>query len=1557
MQYHADGTVSYHTYVGGTPYLHFMLTDSAGASRWVYCVESGIAFNDSDSAYTGQAGSDSAYLSRLPAASQYGIKVASIYGWHPLSALPLSGINAHDWYMATQCIIWEYQQQLRSDPYSRHDNGIVGKDQFYSIISGRPAERAYVWILERIASHGTIPSFASADEGSAPVHELKWDTTDKVYRLVLTDTNNLNIDFERLVGSGVTVTRSANRYTFTSTSMIQEPRSFTFRKDIPIADRLLIWGRLGFQTMLTGADDPVRFSLRIKTETVGTARIVKTSEDGVVSNISFRITGKDVLGQSVDVTVITDDTGAVKREFLPGTYLVTEVAPKRYVTPAPQYVTIESGQTASIFFSNVLKKFRVHLIKADADTGTAQGDGSLAGARYGLYRSGELTDIYTTDANGEFITCYYVCGDEWTLREISPSEGYLLDEKVHAIGAAAELYQVQSNTAESRVVERTISGQVRLIKHTDDFDSDIAEGEHSKDGNAGAVQQPEAGARFEVYLRSAGSFSAAKESERDILITDADGIAASKRLPYGRYIVHQTAAGVEGENKAFVPDFTVYISSDGQVLSYILNNDAITGYLRVEKRDAQSGKLIPVAGAGYKVRDLDSGQFVRQTITYPNPITIDTYYTFDTGWLMMPEALPKNTGGYELIEVQAPYGYVLDATPIAFRIDNAKATVTIAQADLPQKARISITKTGEVLSSVKINEGCYQPIYEVMGLPGATYDIIADEDITTGDGTVHFTKDSVVETITTQSDATATSSLLYLGKYRLLERTAPWGMVEDPEPVFVELTYKGQDVKVFSQSLALFDERQKVVLSLTKSMEADSLFGIGTNGEYQDVTFGLFSAFDLLAQDGSMIPADGLIETVSITPTDGDPGRFAAVFSTDLPFGSYYIKELSTSAEYILDSTEHLVVFAYQGQKVSTVEIVANDGADISNELIRGRIVGAKSGEDVSGGTDRALEGALIGLFFEGEEDFTEENALLSTVTDAEGNFGFDEVPFGHWVLREITAPLSYTQNGEYHHIYLVADGQESVVRMRDTLIRGSVQLVKTEVADTPDNSNPYLRRVAGAVFELYADSDGDETLGDADELLGTLEEVEAGLHQKTGLVFGGYFVKEKSAPDGGYILDEAAYYFSIEKDGQIVIIENGEYGGGFSNDAYRGSLRIIKDSSDNRRDGFAFEVKSTDGTYRETFTSGSTGVIDVAGLRIGTYIVTEIKNRASQDYIIPDNATVEITVGATVEVSFYNERTEDNETPEPKTPEQTTPATDKPVPKTSDDNRIVLWLVLAVAALLGVIISFVFVCRHKNRAALALLVCAIFLAADICMIAWEVTRYVQGAESYAALRDGAAASGDAAGLDDGTGGHTATDAEASLETQVLSDVDFKALSTTNPDVVGWIRCADTPLDYPIAQTTDNDYYLNHIFDGTPSKVGTPFLDFECTPDFSGRNSVVFAHNLLDGSMFSCLTGYENQDFFDAHPTMVLILPQTSYKIEVFAAFRAYPSEAESESSPWRIGFTTDADFATWLSQAQARSAIDTGVIFAPTDRVVTLSTCVSGSAQRFLVMGRLINH
>ena len=991
-------------------------------------------------------------------------------------------------------------------------------------------------------------------------------------------------------------------------------------------------------TVVSGQVAMVSFNNSLKR---GTLIVTKTSEDGLNEGVKFHLYGTSLSGLAVDEYAVTDSTGkAVFSDVLIGTgYTLEEVDTAiRYVVPEKQTAAVEWNTVTNKSFTNILKKWNVTVTKSDAETGLPQGDATLAGAVYGIYKGDQLVDTYTTDTNGQFTTKYYVCGDDWTIREITPSEGYLLDSTVYPIGAEAKNYTVEYNTTANDVTEQIIKGRIAIIKHTDDGDTQL--------------ETPEAGAEFAVFLKAAGSYDSAKASERDYLICDENGYAVTKGLPYGIYTVHQTKSW---DGRELLADFDVYIAKDGQTYRYLANNRNFESYIKIVKVDAETGKVIPLAGAGFRLYRPD-GSLITQTFTYPEVTTIDTFYTNNDGYLITPEKLEYGTG-YSLVEVSAPYGYTLNSEPVYFDVtadnateENAVTVVEVTKSNTAQKGVLRISKSGEVFSSVTEADGIYQPVFAVKRLAGAVYEITVAEDIITPDGTLRASVGEVVDTVTTDETGLAESKPLYLGKYEIREITAPVGYVRNTEVHTAELVYAGQEVEITETAADFYNERQKAAVSLNKVLEQNTQFEIGMNGEISAVTFGLFAAEDLTAADGSIIPADGLLEILSVD----ENGH--AVCKTDLPFGSYYLKELSTDGHYILSDEKYPIVFEYAGQDTALVDIKANGGAPIENKLLYGEIHGLKKDED---GSD--LAGALIGLFRADCTEFTTENAILTATSAEDGSFSFARVPYGNWIVREIEAPTGFVLSAETYPVTVDADGAVIEVEIKNTRIRGTVQLTKTD-RDSPDN------KLTGAEFTVYRDSNGNKKLDADDALVGTLTETGIGVYKMSDLSYGGYFVKETKAPEGFY-LDDNAYYFEITEGGKTVTVEN-EAGKGFINAPQVGSLKIIKTSSDGKVEGFSFRVTGPNG-YVGVFTTDKNGEIIIENLRIGEYVVSEVSDGASSAYVLPADKTASVFEGAVTQVEMHNEL--------------------RDTPKTGDDSNPALWLALlgisaAGAAVLGVV-------------------------------------------------------------------------------------------------------------------------------------------------------------------------------------------------------------------------------------------------------------------------------
>lgn len=1237
--------------------------------------------------------------------------------------------------VATQLLIWETVVGERDADFGKVSTG--GKNAITEqICTSHPLYSQIMSYCDSIAAsvqkHSKVPSFFSKSAGKAQNIELAWDG--EKYTATLTDTNNVLSDYLFSASvPGIRFSVNGNKLTITADTAPADTVTITAEKRNSQRRGVITWtdgvygpnGKL--QDTVTYAQtvsDPVKGYLNIKVS-YGSAKIIKTSEDGKVEGISFTITGN-----GVNKTVTTGAGGVIQIDNLaPGVYTVTEQSYDKYEPQEVRRVTVVSGQVATVnfnntlkrgtlivtktsedglnegvkfylygtslsglavdeyavtdntgkavfsdvligtgytleevdtairyvvseqqtaavewntvtnkSFTNILKKWNVTVTKSDAETGLPQGDATLAGAVYGIYKGDQLVDTYTTDANGQFTTKYYVCGDDWTIREITPSEGYLLDNTVYPIGAAAKNYTVEYNTTASDVTEQIIKGRIAIIKHTDDGETQL--------------ETPEVGAEFAIFLKAAGSYDNAKASERDYLTCDENGYAATKDLPYGIYTVHQ-AKGWDG--RELLADFDVYIAKDGQTYRYLANNRNFESYIKIVKVDAETGKVIPLAGAGFRLYRPDRS-LITQTFTYPEVTTIDTFYTNSDGYLITPEKLEYGTG-YSLVEVSAPCGYTLNSEPIYFDVtaDNAteENTVTVVEVTKPntaQKGVIRISKSGEAFSSVTEADGIYQPVFAVKGLEGAVYEITAAEDIITPDGTLRYAAGAVVDTVTTDETGLAESKPLYLGKYEVKEITAPTGYVLNTEIHTAELVYAGQEVEITETAADFCNERQKAAVSLDKVLEQDERFGIGKNGELSAVTFGLFAAEKLTAADGSIIPADGLLEIVSVD----ENGH--AVCKTDLPFGNYYLKELSTDGHYILSNEKYPIVFEYAGQDTVLVDIKANGGAPIENKLLYGEIHGLKKDEDGSG-----LAGALIGLFRADCTEFTTENAILTATSAEDGSFSFARVPYGNWIVREIEAPIGFVLSEKTHPVTVDADGAVIEVEIENTRIRGTVQLTKTD-RDYPDS------KLTGAEFTIYCDSNSNKELDADDELVGTLTETGIGVYEMSDLLYGGYFVKETKAPEGFY-LDDNAYYFEIVEDGKIVPVEN-EAGKGFVNAPQVGSLKIIKTSSNGKIEGFSFRVTGPNG-YVGVFTTDKNGEIIIENLRIGEYVVSEVSDGASSAYVLPADKTASVFEGAVTKVEMHNEL--------------------RDTPKTGDDSNPARWLALlgvsaAGAATLGVV-------------------------------------------------------------------------------------------------------------------------------------------------------------------------------------------------------------------------------------------------------------------------------
>lgn len=1392
-----------------------------------YCIEPGVALFSGDSLSKEAEGFWDNYPEKynktidpdtikifIGRIMQYGFTGKTSIDWKTNNK---KGADELAHYMGTQLLIWEVIVGERDENFNKINAKDYGKDNVkQQIKSSNPLRDeifAYYNSIEaKVKNHTVAPSFMAKSKNKAQTVELTWNGSE--YTATLTDSNKVlaNYDFS---ASGLTFSKSGNKLTIAASKAPSDTVTITANKGskrkgvITWTDEKIgpITGtRQDIVTWGAEVNDPVKAYLNVKVS-YGSCKIVKTSEDGVVNNIKFHIKGGNI-----DKDVTTGSNGSIQIDnLIPGKYTVTEYDINRYEPQNSKTVTVQAGQTASVSFSNVLKrgdlqvtktsedglvegvkfhltgtslsgaavnayattnssgvatfkdvligtgytltevdtairyvipdsqtkniewnkvtkasvnnilkKFKVTVTKEDSETKTPQGDASLAGAVYGIYNGNTLVDTYTTDANGSFTTKYYVCGDNWSVQEISPSEGYLLNNTSYHVGAEARNFTIEYNAVSNTVKEDVIKGKIAVIKHSDDGSTQI--------------ETPEPEAEFQVYLKSAGSYSNAKSSERDILDCDEDGFAETKLLPYGTYTVHQTK-GKEGTE--FMPDFNVYIAQNGKTYKYLINNAPFEAYLKITKVDRETGKTIPYAGAGFEIYDA-SGKKISQTFTYPKKTTIDVFYTSDEGYLITPEKLDYGKN-YKLVEVQAPYGYVLDSTPINFNvsrenssIEDALTVIKVTRDNIAQKGVINITKTGEVFATVTAVGGAtldedgnetvfptvYTPQYEVQNLKNAVFEIYAAEDIVTPDGTRRYQQGEKVDEITTGNNGTAKSKELYLGKYTVIEKTAPNTFYNPNNQNDVELVYAGQNTRVTSTELSVFNERQRVEVTLTKAMQQDEIFGIGMNDEIKSVQFGIYAAEDITASDGSVIPADSLICMANCD----ENGKIA--FDVDLPIGfNWYVKEMAADEHYILSTDKHEFDTKYQGQEVETINIDFGKDEPIENKLIYGSVKGYKFDRE----TEKAIKGAVFGLFKGDETDFKKEDAILTVTTDENGVFEFNNIPYGKWTIRELTPADGYLPNTDIHHFDVERNEKVIEIKVANDMIPelktaaavdGEKTICATETFTLTDTVE-YKHLIPGKEYTvkgvLMDKTTGKELVinGETFKLEVTfVPEAPSGSVDVT-FTFDSKYIKaetdivvfESLYKEG----KELAVHADLEDKGQTVTVKipeirtKAEVNGKKEVDVKKtikikdtvtyknltvGKEYVIKGILMDKATGKPFKVNGETVTAEVVFTpEKSNGTVDVT---------FEFKGDGIK-------ATTELVVFETlyregVEIASHADLKDKGQTVKITVPEKTTTTVVKKTPKTGDDTNNTIWWVLAALCAAGAVGAGVSIYRGRKK-------------------------------------------------------------------------------------------------------------------------------------------------------------------------------------------------------------------------------------------------------------------
>ena len=839
-----------------------------------YCVEHGIALGLGDNNGYTQQDLTKEQQDRLTLIDYWGRykNVANVKGCSAVN-YNWDTIDVSAEYMAefyTQLLIWETINSFGGSFVGASSVSIPstvgGMDNIASQSTYNAFKKA---VMEKVNLFYTTPSIAGQT------------VTMKVGETVtLTDTTGALASYRDIPlvnTTGISVTKQGNKVTLTAKGNPNPTGIVSFAYNV---DRDFIDKGPGFyyehdveQDVVTcgfSSRDPNSMTLNVNVEMNGSLKIVKTSEDGVVSGVRFRVTGN-----GVDTTVQTGEDGTITIPNLQdGTVLtVTELTSTAYVQPQSQTVTIRANQTATVNFANVLKKWTATVTKRDNATGTAQGDASLAGAVYGVYRGATLVDRYTTNASGQFTTNEYVCGDNWYIQEITPSDGYLLDTTRYPVGASAGNFTIEHNQIPITVHEQVKLNKISITKYADMVNGD---------------DQLEEGAVFEVYLKSAGSYANADAAERDRITTNASGYAITKDLPAGTYVLHQVA-GSDGRELA--PDQEVTITEDKSAhatYGVSITNSLKLGNLEIRK-SSEDGII---EGWDFEItRDIDDWSLVVTT----------------------------GADGRAAAEDLPVYADVAGKQPIRYTVTEINVEDKYRQ---PEPQTVTLTEHAVVTVDVenRIARGSIQLLKVdhdgVTPLEGAVYRFWYE------DGTE-------ITTATTDKDGKITVENILYGKFYYQEQTPPEGYDRDETIYEASVDYDGHVITVTR-------ENTPSVGSITVAKvdsNGNPMSGVSFAMQYS-TDAGATWNFVTAREEGSRVSiggcdSPGLVDGVLTTGEDGIAAFTGLQVDNQTVTILYRLTEVATQDGHILMQNivfEGSLPTQIDGEKVADVTITAVNG-------------------------------------------------------------------------------------------------------------------------------------------------------------------------------------------------------------------------------------------------------------------------------------------------------------------------------------------------------------------------------------------------------------------------------------------------------------------------------------------------------------------------------------------------------------------------------------------------------------------------------------------------------
>ena len=1273
IYYKSDGSVGVATRYAST---HAKLGISKnGVTQQAICIEAGVSYS-TGSSYVGKASSDD-YMLMLPSDVREMMKYLLLCGFNSsVTKSPVANTNLDDFSFATQILSWDIQQGLRTG-YGKSDLAVnskipnTPKTAYYDQLKGRPAEKCYEYILNKMKAYSIVPSFTVTNKAKAPTHTMEYNSSTKKYSITLPDNNKSNMPASAFNIPGVTVTKSGYDYTFSTTSKISGTKACTYKANRTTGKQLVVWKSSGgdSQTMADGIDDPVRFYANFKTSDLGTAQIKKVWEHNhdtsstKADNSDIYFTIKNSSGSAVKATgkagsYTYSASGSVTKFRLnsSNTFLVKSLPADTYTVyeygndgaGIPYYtrsnlsktVKVTAGGTGTVTFTNTRNTGTGEVIKTwvytngNAISANAKNqqiyfriknaDGkyiTVSGTKYsGSYTftgtSATATSLYVNPGTGEFTVADLPTG-KYTVYEYGSPEGYTVNKASQTItissGKTASVSFVNSEDSGTAQIKKVWLSDTTLTA------TQIANLEKNvyftvKDANG----------KYIKVTGSAGAYVyAGTQTTANNLKLSGSKFNVSK-LPMGTYTVTEinNASGYNPKTQTK----TVTIANKGETKSVSFTN-----------------KSTPVVVIRKHFSDEDNLTAAQLKAQYAK-VTVNLQVLGFSG----------------SVSSNPPAGYY-----VQFTGSNGNYTYKGLSSTKTSATNLKLNDNGEMTISFGTNTAPYY-LAVIETYSGTDYDVDnRDQRIDLGDGDPN----AVIDLEDIELDNQLKTGSVQIDKQFLNENGAIENIPDDKlaEVAFKikhngkyltftgsngSYTYKGENNT--GTELKLNKATYNFIANELPAREEYTVYEVsGTTGysfSIDPVTFTITPAgsvkkvFTNKAMTGTISivkhSADGVLSgwQFRVTGTAKTGQSYDKTFTTDakgtitisnIRIGDYKVTEVKTgkTVGYITENSKDLEV------KTDTVTTVNFENKPYANIVINK--VDSVKGTALSGATFGIYTDTVCEIPAKAYTSATDDTLIDAVITEIEdGKYTCNFLPIESkngttFYVKELTAPKHYAIDTDVHPVTLktanstVAVSNNATSKFYETPL-GSVRTTKVD-ADHPDVL------LSGAEFTVYQ--------SDKATVYGKLAETSKGTYQLDEIPAGTYYLRETKAPQY-YNIDNTFYQFTISDAGKVVDVSiNGN--DKFPNAPQKGNIKIVKRSADGVLSGWKFEVSGTalNGTpvATKTYTTDAKGEINISNLLIGTYTVKEVKDGKTVGYITPANQTIEVKSNATTTATFEN--------------------------------------------------------------------------------------------------------------------------------------------------------------------------------------------------------------------------------------------------------------------------------------------------------------------------------